>query len=55
MLLVNLETFETMEADECRLQELGLPEDFVVAEAVLVECWIEAGQFALARGFVRMD
>jgi len=51
VLLVNLETFETMEGvDEYRLMELGLPEGFENAEEVSVEQWIEAGQkFAAAQ------
>lgn len=40
MLLVNLETGETLDVDEERIRELGLPDGFHVANTVSAEEWI---------------
>ena len=44
--LINLETAETIEADQFQLRSRGMPDGYVVADGVTTKEWIEAIQKA---------
>jgi len=50
VLMINLETGETLEADEYALKERGRPEGYREADYVSVKEWIEALQAAIQHG-----
>lgn len=41
MTLVHLKTGDTIEADAERVKEDGLPEDFLDAESLTIEMWLD--------------
>jgi uncharacterized protein (AIM24 family) len=48
ILLVNLETGETIQADPYAMKDHGRPDGFVEAETVTTEQWVAALQRAIA-------
>lgn len=47
VLLIHLETGETMSADSSQLRNLGMPDGYRVADSISTEEWIEALQNAI--------